>query len=118
MIVFKRLAIGLVLISFTYTCMAYDIEASKNRSAGDFISQSNKKQQKSPKKVFKGYQVVNNKGERVGYVSKNQKCSVVLNYEENGVKSDKESENTNNIEHLNFQCGSSRKEIDNDGDNK
>lgn len=118
MVIFKQLVMSLVLFSFTYTCFAYDIEASKKRSATDFISQSNNKKQKSPKKVFKGYEVVNKKGERVGYISKNQKCSVVMNFTEKGIKSDNESKNINNIENLNFQCGGSRKEIGKDGENK
>ncbi len=116
--IFKPFVMGLVLSSFTYTCIAYDIEASKKRSAADFISQSNNKKQKSPKKVFKGYEVVNKKGEMVGYVSKNQKCSVVMNLTEEGIKSDNESKNINNIEHLNLQCGGSRNEIGKDGENK
>jgi hypothetical protein len=118
MVCFKKLVSGIVLATITYTCAAYDIEASKKRSVADFISQSNNKKQKSPKKVFKGYEVINKKGEKVGYISKNQKCSVVMNLSEEGVKSDNESKNVNNIEHLNFQCGGSRKEIGKDGENK
>jgi hypothetical protein len=119
MVTLKQLTVGIILAAFTCACAAYDIEASKKRSAADFIGKStNKKQQQSAKKIFKGYEVINKKGERVGYVSKNQNCSVVMNLTEEGIKSDSESKNTNNIEHLNFQCGSSRKEIGKDEENK
>jgi hypothetical protein len=104
----KQLIIYLFLIGFSHACAAYNIEESKNRKPKDLIGKSKKKKETPPKKVFNGYEVRNEKGERVGYVSRNQRCSVVMNLNEGKPSPDSATMN-NNIDHLNLKCGGSRK---------